>query len=271
MTTPRPPFVGLPSADQLLQFYLEVDKALNPVPEWLPCRGRGCCTGDDRCCREDMATSITWWEMEGLWEFVIRHWTATQRRAVAARAKAQMDAVFAANPLALRLTGEETMSLLDLKQIEATLQTVEHSCPMLERDAEGHTHGCAAYAVRPLICRGFGQTVRLVNSGRAGADGRPVTEPAFSGCDLSFEAARAHPDQGWVNYSGLEQILLNVVAPRLGGFRAPLVAKPIPAWLVDLTDETGGLNPRDIFNSIRAMIRQAADAVATLAQEPAHD
>lgn len=252
---------GVPAEDSILTFYNRVSSFMGQTPDWLPCNKAGCCTGDARCCREDMATSITWYEMEGIWNYVLKELPEAQRRAILAQAQGQMNAVFVANPGIIEKveSAQGTVTLGDIKQIEATLQTVEHVCPLLDQDPNSPTFNqCGVYAVRPLICRGFGQTVRMVPTGKLDENGKIEREPAWCGCDKTYAAAMEHPDVPHPNYSNLELALVEIVAPRVGAWRVPLVSKPIPAWIVDLADDDGDLtNPRDIFSIIRAMIVNA--------------
>ena len=250
-----PILFALPDIESLKLFYQNADAALaQQAADWMPCLKKGCCTGDAYCSRHSMAASIAYTEMEALWD-AIRGWPEANRRRAAEVARAQYDLALAQTGLASK-TEAETISLFELKQFEEALSAGNHVCPILNDDPTSPDYNtCRAYAVRPLVCRAFGQAAVTVSRGKD-SDGAEMMDAPFCGCDTAFAAAQEHPDHLFTNFTALKNILLEVAAPKVVGVgRVPLVAKPIPAWLVDLTDDSGDLtNPRDIFNSIRAMI-----------------
>lgn len=236
--------------------WLQQSHAELTVPSFMPSAQVGCCDGSAGCCRRSMRASITWLEAEAIWGEV-KAWPIERRKSVALLAKSTVDEV----SKKIDLT-ESTLNVAQLKQRESAMGAVSNpSCPLLVAVNVGGkpTWGCSVYGVRPLICAGFGGSCKMVVSGQDDA-GKPIIDPVFLGCDTAFDAAKENLENQWVNYGFLENQMYDRVSPKIRAgdkvvARPPIIMKPIPFWLADLTDENGDLtNPRDIFSSIRASL-----------------
>lgn len=245
----------------LLELYSEVDQGLTATTApWNPCAKIGCCKGNAHCCKSILSVSISWLEMEAIYN-TIRTWPAERQRRIVSRALAQFSAVYEENKDFFdKMDAEGGMPPNVYNTIGAFLQNLEDkTCPLLvENPADGTLYACGVHAVRPMVCRLFGQSFVASNG----------SEVTLSACDDVYEAALAEQAQAgeagwehvWFDARPTQRELLDLYAPKFGSMRFPLVLKPISFWIVDLTDESGLItNPHDVFEKIRGGIGNAAE------------
>jgi Fe-S-cluster containining protein len=237
-----------PTADETRALLAQIDKSIAPA-DWMLCAKKGCCTGTAECCK--LYGLISWIEMELIW-LEIENWTPAERRALLKRTKEQVNQVKEKNPElfdsieSADVHGKDKAGLL----IEA-MQDIGFMCPLLNSD-----HLCSVYESRPLLCRAFGHTGRLIHV--KDEQGKDQQESAMLACDSQHQQVlQEHPDYPLPNFTRYERDIFQLAAPSIKMWRAPLVAKPIQFWIVDLADESGDItNPFDVFNKIRAMIEE---------------
>ncbi len=264
----------IPSPAVVQTFLAEVDSTLQAnTPDWFPCLKEGCCDGQAGCCQHALNAAIPWTEAEQIWT-AIQKMPIEQRRAIAKTAASQVAAAEATDPELFKLLkSDETMAADGLKRLNAVMAAVEEKpCPLLGIPATLETpakpYACSVYAHRPTICRYFGQcSVTMTEI----VDGQPVQDNRLMGCDLTFETFQAKmkelpadTDLLLASGSTISAYAQRLAAPRYGGMQAPLVIKPIPFWIADLTDPTGDItNPDNLFVGIRQMLRQAIEVIAS--------
>lgn len=230
------------------------------IDAFMPSSRPGCCDGNAHCCRRAMSASVTWLEAEAIWGS-IKNWPEADRRALAVRAKKMVD------ELEKKIASDkDVIDYRELKAREAALRSVsDPTCPLLVIK-DGQSPLCGVYDSRPLICAGFGGSCKVIPTGRD-ENNRPTTEVVFLGCDTAYEAASAvQENYEWINYGAIESNLFNLVAPPVKTgpslvSRPGVIMKPIPFWIVDLTDDGGDLtNPLSIFDNIRRQLEGLLNA-----------
>lgn len=235
--------LGVPTHDNLKKFYKVMDETI-VAQDWLPCNKVGCCDGEAGCCRHALTVSVTWLEMEAVY-LEIEKFDPELRRSIAADAKRQLDAVEKLQPEFFEHIKEsESMSLEMIKKLETSLGELEdRCCPLLDKE----TNICRVRESRFLTCRAFGQTVTTDDK----------SDPIFQGCDKSFEEVLKHPEATFPNYRAIKNNFMIIATAK---YQMPHIIKPVQAWILDLTDETGDItNPNNLFVNIRAYMQEYYD------------